>query len=49
MCKNDKELNEENPQEYKSPITGETTKVYPNLDDWNRMLKEAEKYGPHWD
>jgi hypothetical protein len=49
MGKNDKELDKENSKEYKSPITGETIKVYPTMDDWDRILKEAGKDGPHWD
>jgi hypothetical protein len=49
MFYNDKNLDEEDPKEYKSPITGETIKVYPTLNDWERMLKDSGKDGPHWD
>lgn len=43
------EREEEKRTEYKSPITGQTIRVYPTIDDWERLLKDAGKTGPHWD
>lgn len=41
---------EENDQKtYQSPVTGQTITVYPTEEDWERLLKEAGKTGPHWD
>ncbi len=34
---------------YQSPITGEPIKVYPTEDDWANLLRDAGRYGPHWE
>lgn len=49
MRDTEEEKEEENRKEYKSSITGCTVKVYPTMDDWRMLLKEAGKTGPHWD
>jgi hypothetical protein len=40
---------EEKEETYKSPVTGQTIRVYPTEEDWRDRLKAAGKPGPHWE